>query len=747
MNRRLVAHSMHVVCALAGVAGFVSAAPAQTPSKLTVQRVFSREFAARGVEQMRWLDGGTAFSTVEPSATRKGSDIVRHETATDARSVLVSAAQLTPSGAPTPLAFDDYGWSPDGKRLLLFTNTRRVWRQNTRGDFWVLDRISGKLSKLGGNAPEASLMFASFSPDGRRVAYVRGNDLYAESLADGAVTRLTSDGSRTSINGTSDWVYEEELDVRKAFEWSPDGSRIAFWHFDASPVRDFTLINDTDSLYPFVTRIPYPKAGTTNSRVTIGVVAPTGGPVRWMDVVGDSVSSYIARMEWVDSTSVLVQHLNRKQNANEFWVGDVRTGNGRVIHTDRDSAWVDIDDLRWIDGGRTAVFKSESDGWRHVYRIGRGGEGLTRITNGSYDVIDIAGIDERGGTLYFYASRDEPTRRYLFRVPLSGRGAAEQLTPGSQPGWHSYDISPDGRWAIHTVSRFDVPPKAELVQLPSHNVVRVLEDNSALRARLASVITRPVDFLKVTTPAGVSVDGFMIRPSSFDSTRTYPVLVHVYGEPASQTVVDRWVGPGMLFHRMIADDGYIVVSFDNRGTPAPKGRAWRKSVYGAVGVLAAEDQAAALRALARQRKYLDTTRVAIWGWSGGGTNTLNAMFRHPDLYKVGMAVASVPDQRLYDTIYQERYMGLPQENVKGYHDGSAINYADGLRGKLLIIHGSGDDNVHYQGDERLVNRLIELGKPFDFMVYPNRTHAIREGPGTTLHVYSLLQRYLEDHLR
>jgi dipeptidyl-peptidase-4 len=275
----------------------------------------------------------------------------------------------------------------------------------------------------------------------------------------------------------------------------------------------------------------------------------------------------------------------------------------------------------------------------------------------------------------------------------------------------------------------------------------VLEDNSALRARLAPVITRPVDFVKVTTPAGVSIDGYMIRPSSFDSTKSYPVLVHVYGEPASQTVVDRWGGATMLFHRMIADDGYIVVSFDNRGTPAPKGRSWRKSVYGSVGVLAAEDQAAALRALARQRPYIDTTRVAIWGWSGGGTNTLNAMFRHPELYKVGMAVASVPDQRLYDTIYQERYMGLPQENVKGYHDGSAINYAEGLRGKLLIVHGSGDDNVHYQGDERLVNRLIELGKPFDFMVYPNRTHAIREGPGTTLHVYSLLQRYLEEHLR
>ncbi|MEP6692101.1 MAG: S9 family peptidase, partial [Gemmatimonadaceae bacterium] len=594
--------------------------------KLTVQRVFSQEFAARGVGQMRWLDGGTAFTMVEPSSDGKGSEIVRHETATNARTVLVSAKQLTPAGAGEPLDFDDYAWSSDDKKVLLFTNTRRVWRQNTRGDYWVLDRATSTLTKLGGGAAEAALMFAKFSPDGRRVGYVRENDLYVETLAGGAVTRLTTNGSRTSINGTSDWVYEEELDIRDGWQWSPDGSRMAFWHFDATPVRDFLLINDTDSLYPFVTHIPYPKAGTTNSRVTIGVVAPTGGPVTWMDVVGDSVQSYIARMEWVDSASVLVQHLNRKQNANELWVGDARTGRGRVIHTDRDSAWVDIDDLRWIDKGRTALFKSESDGWRHVYRIGRDGTGLKRITDGAFDVLDLAGVDERAGVLYFYASPTDATQRYLYRAPLAGGRPPERVTPAAQPGTHYYDISPDGRWAVHYRSRFDVPTATDLIQLPSHKVVRVLEDNAELARRVASAVTRPVEFVRVTTPAGVSIDGYVMRPASFDSTKTYPVLVNVYGEPAAQTVVDRWGGGQALFHHMIADDGYIVVSFDNRGTPAPKGRAWRKSIYGSVGLLSAADQAAALRSLAAQRHYIDTTRVAVWGWSGGGTNTLNAMF-------------------------------------------------------------------------------------------------------------------------
>lgn len=255
----------------------------------------------------------------------------------------------------------------------------------------------------------------------------------------------------------------------------------------------------------------------------------------------------------------------------------------------------------------------------------------------------------------------------------------------------------------------------------------------------------PIEFFKVDIGGGVALDGWMIKPRNFDPAKKYPILIEIYGEPAAQTVLDRWGSQGVLFHRAIANEGYLVTSVDNRGTPAPKGRAWRKVVYGSVGVLSSKEQAAALLALERARPYIDSTRVAVWGWSGGGTNTLNMMFRFPELYKVGMAVAPVPDQRLYDTIYQERYMGLPQDNADGYKSGSAINFADGLRGHLLLVHGSGDDNVHYQGSELLINRLIDLGKQFDFMEYPGRTHAL-EGKGTRLHLYTLLARYLEEHL-
>ncbi|HNV73393.1 MAG TPA: prolyl oligopeptidase family serine peptidase, partial [Gemmatimonadaceae bacterium] len=391
-----------------------------------------------------------------------------------------------------------------------------------------------------------------------------------------------------------------------------------------------------------------------------------------------------------------------------------------------------------------ALVESERDGWRHVYSVDRATGATTLLTPGDYDAT-ITGVDERGGILYVMASPGAAAQLYLYRVPLTG-GAATRVTPADQPGTHRYDIAPDGRWALHTVSRFDQPPRTEIIRLPGHEVVRVLEDNAALRTKLAALGAPATEFFTVTTAQGLPVDGYVMRPTQFDASKQYPVLVHIYGEPAGMTAADRWGGSAALFHRMIADQGYLVMSFDTRGTPAPKGRAWRKGIYGAVGATTAAEQAAALRAYAATHAFVDTSRVAIWGWSGGGTNTLNAMFREPDVFKVGMSVAPVPDQRLYDTIYQERYMGLPQENVAGYQLGSAINHVEGLKGRLLVVHGTGDDNVHYQGTERLINRMVTLGKRFDVMVYPNRTHSISEGDGTTVHIHTLLQRYLRENL-
>jgi dipeptidyl-peptidase 4 len=743
--RRFVVFAITLTCVAAPLR-----AQLPSPTSDMLQRIFaSRDFAPQRFGPARWMAGGAAYTTVEPSATRPGAfDIVRYQTASGMRTVLVGAEALIPAGDTTPLAFDEYRWSAGDSLLLLFTNTRRVWRRNTRGDYWLLNLRSRALRRLGGpEAAPSSLMYAKFAPQGDRVAYVRGGEVYVERVADGAITQLTSGADSLHVNGMTDWVYEEEFGLRDGFRWSPDGSRIAYWQFDMSGVGTFDLINDTDSLYPFVIPIQYPKVGTTNSSVRAGVVSAAGGATTWLAVPDDPRDNYLPWMEWVDSNTLMLQRLNRLQNTDRVMLADASSGSVRTVLTEHDSAWVDlVEEIPWLGARSRFLWPSERDGWRHVYAVSKDGDRTTLLTPGAYDVIDIAAVDEAGGWLYVIASPNNATQRYLYRVGLSGRGRPERVSPANAAGTHGYVISPNARWAFHTYSTFDTPPVTDLVRLPSHQVVRTLADNAALRDAVASLVSRPVEFFTVPVGDGVKLDGWMLRPRDFDSTKTYPLLMHVYGEPAGQTVLDRWSGSTGLWHRMLADRGYVVASVDNRGTPAPRGRAWRKVVYGAIGVLSSREQADAVRALTRSRPYLDSTRVAIWGWSGGGSSTLQAMFRYPDVYQVGMAVAPVPDQRLYDTIYQERYMGLLPEHADGYRRASPITYADGLRGRLLLVHGSGDDNVHFQGSERLVNRLVALGKPFDFMDYPNRSHCICEGSGTTLHIYSLLTRYLLEHL-
>ena len=745
--------------ALIAFPAVLAAQPAATSPRLTVERIFaSREFAARGAGQLRWLDDST-YVALQANPQQNGApELARFNARTGARDVLVQAAWLTPNGASAPLAIEDYFWSPDRKRLLVFTESERVWRENTRGDYWVLDLTSRQLRKLGGDAPKSTLMFAKFSPDGGRVAYVRQNDLYVEDVASGAITRLTSDGSRTIINGTFDWVYEEELSLRDGFRWSPDGKSIAYWQLDASGVKDYDLINDTDSLYSFVTPVQYPKAGTTNSAGRIGVVAATGGATKWLAIDGDPRNQYLARMDWAglaNSSELLIQRMNRPQNEIDVLLADARTGTVKTILVERDSAWVDVvNDVRWLNKDQQFTWMSERNGWRRMYSVSRDGATVKALSADSMDVTHpafafgaqaVLGTDATGEYVYHYASPQNPTQLYLYRTSLRRPGVTTRVTPADQPGTHSYSISPNGRYAVHTWSSFGSPPTIELITLPDHQRIRVLQDNAQLRSRVAALEQGPREFFRVDIGDGVKLDGWMIKPPGFDQTKKYPVLFEVYGEPAAPTVTDSWGGGGFMWHLMLSQMGYIVMSVDNRGTPAPRGRAWRKAIYKQMGVLNGADQAAAARAIAKW-PFVDPQRLGVWGWSGGGSTTLNVMFRTPDVYKMGMAVAPVADLHYYDTIYQERYVGLPQENPEVYRVGSPVTFAGQLKGDLLVVHGSGDDNVHYQNTETLVNALVKANKPFQLMVYPNRTHCICEGDGTTVHLYSLLTKYLTEHL-
>jgi dipeptidyl-peptidase 4 len=735
---------------------FPAAAQQTDRSLVTVERIYnSRDFAVQGPGPSRWLDDST-YTAIEQSASGRGADLVRIDAASGRKSVLVSAASLVPSGASEPLDLEDYDWSPDHTRLLIFTNSARVWRANTRGDFWVLDLNTKALKKLGGaSAKPSTLQFAKFSPDGKRVAYVREHNIYVEPAGAGPIVALTHDGSTTTINGTFDWVYEEELNMRDGFRWSPDGKHIAYWQLDAKGVRDFLLINNTDSLYSFTTPVQYPKAGTTNSAARIGVASVAGGPTTWMKVPGDPRNNYLARMDWAaNSTELAVQQLNRRQTVNTLYFTNAMTGAVRPVIVERDSAWIDIYDdhvdwgpgpsLHWTPDSSAFTYVSERDGWRHAYLVKRDGT-MKLVTNGAYDVMKISSIDLRGGWLYFYGSPQNATQMFLWRTRLDGTGQPERITPANVGGTHDYDIGPNARFAIHTMSSWGKPPVTDLVRLPSHQVVRTLEDNAAAAANFAALKQSPVEFFQTDIGDGVRLDSWMMKPANFDSTKKYPILFFVYGEPWSQTVVDSYGGPDWLWHVMLTQQGYIVASVDNRGTPGPKGRAWRKALHNQMGSLRVHDQSMAARVIS-QRPYVDSSRIGVWGWSGGGSSTLLLMFRAPDVYKVGMAVAPVANVHNYDTIYQERYVGLPQTDSAAYRDASALYFANGLRGNLLVVHGSGDDNVHYQGTEQLINALVALNKPFTMMEYPNRTHGIYEGRGTRVHLFNLLTRYLNEHL-
>ncbi|MFO0891732.1 MAG: DPP IV N-terminal domain-containing protein [Isosphaeraceae bacterium] len=612
-------------------------------------------------------------------AGRGGRDLVRADAETGAREVLVPASRLV-SGASEPLNIDDYAFSRDQSKLLIYTNSKRVWRVNSRGDYWVLDRASRELRRLGGDAAPSSLSHAKFSPDGLKVGYVRENNLYVEEVRDGRITQLTHASSPDEINGTFDWVYEEEFSLRDGFRWSPDSRSIAYWQLDTRGVRAFPLVNNAAGLYPKVTWIKYPKVGEVNAACRVGIVPAAGGETRWIDVPGDPRDHYLAFMEWSSSgptTELVLQQLNRLQNTVKVMLFNPADGRLRTVLTEKDDAWVDLQpDLHWVDEGRRFLWLSERGGWRHLYRADRDGGGLTPITSGDFDVIEVSGIDEAGGWVYFVASPENAARRYLYRARLDGSSAsAERVSPRELPGTHVDQISPDGRWSIHRYSSFDTPPVVDLVRLPSGERVRVLVENAKLKETFKALRARPVEFLKVKLADGVALDGWRILPPDFDPARSYPLLVHVYGEPAGQTVLDAWGGDNALWHRFMAEQGYVVMSFDNRGTNAPRGRAWRKSIYRKIGILAPLSRPR--RSGPRAPRFPTSTRNG--SASGGGAAGLDEPQR--DLQVSGSLFdrrlgGPSPIERYYDTIYQERYMGLPGDNAEGFREG----LADQLRG-------------------------------------------------------------------
>lgn len=717
--------------------------------KLTLEDIYTNNlYRSKGIGQLRWMKDNKGYSMLEYNTVAKANDIVRYNVASGTKSILVSANQLLPAGKALPLSIYDYGWSDDNKRLLIFTNTRKVWRYHTRGDYWVLNLTTGKLTQLGKGLEEATLMFAKFSPDGRRVAYVSKLNIYVEDIATGKITQLTKDGGGNIINGTFDWVYEEELDGRDGFRWSPDGKNIAYWQADTKGVGTFYMINNVDSNYSVPIPLPYPKVGTANSAVKVGVVPASGGQTKWFKVPGDPRNNYLARMDYIPgSDEVMIQQLNRLQNTNSVWVGNTKTMGLKNILTDKDEAFLDIhDNIVWLDNTKSFTWTSEKDGWMHLYKVSRDGKKMQLITKGNFDVVNINCIDPAGGYVYYIASPDNFTQRYLYRSRLDGSGTAERVSPKDMAGQHSYQIAGDAKYAIHSFENAATPRRIALIDISTHKEIQLLEDNAALKSKINELGLRPKEFFTVDI-GQVQLDAWMIKPIAFDPQKKYPVIFHVYGEPAGSTVQDNWGTGDNLWHQYLANEiGCIVVSIDNRGTRVPRGRDFRKSIYRQIGLLAADDQAAAAKKIMQQFSFIDANHTGIWGWSGGGQMSLHCIFRHGDVFKSAIAIAFVSHQALYDNIYQERYMGLPDDNKEGYREGSPVTHAKKLQGNLLIMHGTADDNVHYQNFEMLVNELIKHNKLFSMMSYPMRDHSINQRENTTLHLRKTMEQYWKRNL-
>lgn len=697
--------------------------------------------------KLQWTSDGLALIRLKKNhlveeAVENGTD----------RAVIISE-QTFGNIAPFK-SLDDYRWHETSAQLLVFNNTARVWRYNTKGDYWVFNVKSKKWFQLGKGLPAQSLMFAKLSPDGKLVAYVSQYNVYIEDIQTGKIKALTKDGNRRLINGTFDWVYEEEFACRDGFRWSPDGKKIAFWQVDADGTKDFMMMDNLAGIYSKPIPVEYPKVGESPSAVKIGVFDITSSQLKWMNLPGDKRQHYLPRMEWAGNQELIIQQLNRKQNQSILYLASAVTGASQPVYKETDEAWIDIlpsidDDYSyggwdWLENGNSFLWISEKDGWRHLYKVARNGKQEVLLTKGKFDVIEIALIKEQEGYVYYYASPDNATQKYLFRSALDGTGEPERLTPIDQPGTHQYTISPKADIAYHSFSNHKVPFLTEAISLTTH------KDQNG-KSRVAEAIVQsesrksPIDFFKIKTDEGVEMDGWMVKPDNFDPTKKYPVVFFVYSEPAGANVIDRYgVGNHRLYAGDMKRDGYIYVSIDNRGTPAPKGREWRKSIYRKIGIVNIDDQAKAAKEVFKM-DFIDTSRVAVWGWSGGGSATLNLMFRYPEIYKTGISIAAVANQLTYDNIYQERYMGLPQENREDFVKGSPITHAKNLRGNLLYIHGTGDDNVHYQNAEMLQNELIKYNKQFQFMSYPNRSHSISEGEGTTRHLSTLYTNYLKQY--
>lgn len=709
---------------------------AQTSKDITLEDIYrKRTFDTKGVSGLRSMNDGKTYVSIEtdPATTEK---FVAKNNYSDGKIAekLFSEKELVYQNISLPIGTN---FSDNERKVLIAYQSEAIYRRSSKAFYYVFDLDTRKVTPVSNQ--EGKQQYATFSPDATKVAFVRDNDLYISDLSTGEETRITQDGKYNHIiNGGADWVYEEELSFAKAFFWSPDGKKIAFYKFDESQVREFSMMM-YDSLYPTVYKFKYPKPGEKNSEVSIHVYDLANHTTKTVDI-GNEKDQYIPRVKWTqDPNTLLVLRMNRHQNHLEYLFANANTGDTKVILEEKDKYYIDInDDLTFLKDGKHFIITSERNGFNHVYLYTTEGRLVRPITKGDWEVTNLYGIDEKSGTLYYQSTESSPLERDLYAIHISG---AKKRKISTKQGTNSATFSSDFSYYILNYSSVTTPPYITLNNNKNGKVERVLEENTAARQTAVTYGIQPREFFQFTTSEDVSLNGYMIKPKNFDENTKYPVLMYVYGGPGSQNVTNTW-GHNVWFD-YLAQEGYLIVCVDNRGTGF-RGAEFKKMTYLNLGKYETIDQIEAAKWLGTQ-SYVDKNRIGLWGWSYGGYMASLAITKGADVFKATMAVAPVTSWRYYDTIYTERYLRTPQENPAGYDDNSPINFANLLKGNFLLVHGTADDNVHFQNSVMFSESLIQANKPFDQAYYPNKNHGI-SGGNTSIQLFTKLTDFVLNKL-
>lgn len=694
--------------------------PVKTP-RVSLNDIWTGKFSASGVYGLNPMNDGKSFSKIE------GSTIGIYDFSSGRKLESIDLGR----------GFSSYEFSPDEKQVLFATDSERIYRHSTKATYFVHDVATGKTSEV--QAP-AKQTYPTFSPDGRKVAFVSDNNIHVFDIASGSTKQVTTDGKWNHIiNGMSDWVYEEEFVLTRAFEWSPDSKKIAYYKFDEAHVKQFTM-DFFGELYPEPYTFKYPKAGEQNSFISIYSQDLATGKNTRIDL-GEETDIYFPRIKWTPNNQLVVFRMNRHQNELELLLANA-SGNTRPIYKETNKYYISesvLDHVDFLEDNSGFLWSSEKDGYKHVYLLDMEGNVINQVTTGNWDVTDLYGIDEANGKVFFQAAAESPLNREVYSIDLDGKNL-KKLTPDA--GWNSAEFTDSYDYFVHNYSS-TAQPTTVVVRDRNGSEERQLKDNATVLQRVNKLGLPGKEFFSFTTSQGVELNGWMIKPSDFDPNKAYPVLMYVYGGPGSQTVQNRWYGANDLWYTHLADQGYIVASVDNRGTGA-RGQEFKKGTYLELGKLETIDQIEAGKYLGSQ-SYIDADRIGIWGWSYGGYMSSLALLKGNDVFKMAIAVAPVTTWRYYDTIYTERYMRTPQENASGYDDNSPINHVSKLKGSYLLVHGMADDNVHFQNSVDMVDALNKAGKHYDFYMYPNKNHGIYGG-NTRLHLYEKMTDFILENL-